>query len=228
MKGINQMTTNLNTPTVENEINDEKQTTQTLPEAPSVVFTQIYGKNAEGQTVQFNITVRANTIQEAIDEIMEGIKYGGEKYKLTTSRPDLKQAPPQKQPKPNTETAQYPQNTTNTTPAQSAPIPPTSQATNHTNTSTQNIIAVRMEVTPRSDGKVKLNWYELNHRYPDIYAVLTIERAIEMLIPTGQWELSHFEKVSTYNVNHKILWRESENKNSNGKPYKNIVSITPA
>lgn len=183
-------------------------------EAPAVVFTQLYGLK-ENQIVQFNLTVRAATPESAMDGIIRGIQYAHEHYKLSTVRPETGV------PGPAASTA--PQD--GQPPAPSAPAGQPAQANG--NGSNGYIHATKLEIVPSADGKVALKWYSAGHQYPDITSTRPADKAVELLRATGDWTPEHVKMVGTYQVRHKIAWRESEKMNSKGKPYRDIVSLIP-
>lgn len=194
------------------------QSTEILPpfdEAPAVVFTQLYGLK-EGQIVQFNLTVRAASPEDAMDGIIRGIQYAHDRYKLNTVRPDNSVPGPATLPSPANATAPAPAGAP-------APVGTPAQA----NVSNGYIHAVKLEIVPSADGKVALKWYTAGHQYPDITSTRPADKAVELLRATGDWTTDHVKAVGTYQVRHKIAWRESEKLNSKGKPYRDIVSIIP-
>jgi len=199
-------------------------------EAPAVVFTQLYGKKG-GQVIQFNLTCRGNTGTEAIDQIMAAIRYAGERYKLSVDRPDVSVAAPERLPEhPATLAAQQAQPAPVAqpapAPASAAPASPANVTTYTAPGAGNTIHAVRLEVVPNASGKVTLRWYEAGHNYPDITTTRTVEKAAELLASTGEdWKPEHMRMVQQFTVRHVIRWRASEKMNTQGKPYKDIVSI---
>lgn len=192
-------------------------TAPAFSEAPSVVFTQLYGLKS-GQIVQFNLTVRAMTPEEAIDGILRGIKHAEEKYKLNTVRPETGIPGPSAPADPNSRfsNAAIPG-------APAAPAAPA--APSNGNGQNGYIHAIKLEIVPSADGKVALKWYAQGHQYPDITSVRQADKALEMLRSTGDWTENHVKAVGTYQVRHKIAWRESEKTNSKGNHYKDITSL---
>lgn len=104
------------------------------------------------------------------------------------------------------------------TPAPAVPATPTMQT----------IRAVKLQVEPRPDGKVNLNFFEAGHQYADIKATKTPSDAAILLQPLGGWTPQHFAAAAEYAISAVIDWKPSENLNKNGKPYKNIVTVSPA
>lgn len=188
-------------------------------EAPAVVFTQLYGLK-ENQIVQFNLTVRAETPEAAMDGIIRGIQYAHEHYKLSTVRPETGI--------PGPGPVNAPASPANAPTPAGAPAAPANGNGNGNGAGMNGYIhAVKLEVVPSADGKVALKWYGAGHQYPDITSTRPADKVLELLRATGDWTEDHIKMVGTYQVRHKIAWRESEKMNSKGKPYRDIVSIIP-
>ena len=191
-----------------------------LPEAGGIAWTEIWGKKTEDDVthdVKINLTSRAATPAEALDQLFEALLMAKEKYHMNPFQP-TKAAPGQSAPVQNSAAPVV----------NPAPVSPTTApAASGTTPETNGVFnVVKMTVTPRADGKVKLDFYEANHKYPDIYSVKTPEAQVAMLANTGEWTPAHFAQVATYEVNYKVQWRNSENKTSKGNFYKDIVGIT--
>ena len=122
----------------EEPIYDQEEQAQSYGEAPAVIFTQLYGVSQDGQIVQFNLTCRAGSPEEAVDVLMRGIKYARDKYKLSPAKPGASPAPAQP--------AQ------NGAPAPAAPTaqPPAPQSNNGGGV----IHAIKMDVMPQTGGAV--------------------------------------------------------------------------
>ena len=196
---------------------------QSLPEAGGIAWTEIWGqKTVDGLThdVKINLTSRAATPAEALDQLFEALLMAKEKYHMNPFYP-TKAAPGMAASTPAVAAA----------PAANSPANPAPVATTTAPAGTAEVTngvfnIVKMTVTPRADGKVKLDFYEANHKYPDIYSVKTPEAQVTMLANTGEWTPAHFAQVATYEVSYKVQWRNSENKTSKGNFYKDIVGIT--
>lgn len=187
-------------------------------EAPSVIFTQLYAPKG-GQVVQFNLTCRANTAREAIDQIIDGINYAKSKG-FSVIRPMGETPTMAATPAPDAHAA-------TTTPAPvSAPAAARSSAAPAANGSAKTIHAVFMGVQPKPDGKVTIEWFCDGHKYADIYTTRSIESAVNLLATTGSWTADHLKEAVRYKVNHLITWKDSEKLNSKGNPYKDLLSIT--
>jgi hypothetical protein len=91
----------------------------------------------------------------------------------------------------------------------------------------QTFVAVKMTVTPRADGKTEVGWFEAGHQWADVRAVKTPQDFVGLLARTGGWTLEHFTKVGEYGVQHLVEWVPSANLNKSGKPYKNLVNVSP-
>jgi hypothetical protein len=86
--------------------------------------------------------------------------------------------------------------------------------------------AVKMEVTPKPDGKAELKFYAAGHRYPDLTSTQTVERLLQYLAATGDaWTAEHLATAQTFDVSYAVAWEPSEKLNSAGKPYKNLVAV---
>jgi hypothetical protein len=92
----------------------------------------------------------------------------------------------------------------------------------------QTLLAVKLTVTPRADGKVELGWFEAGHQWADVKAVKTPADALTVLAKTGGWTLENVSKPGEYGVQHLVEWVPSSNLNKSGKPYKNLVAVSPA
>lgn len=116
--------------------------------------------------------------------------------------------------------------TTTTTPAPVAPQSPA--APSSASGGMLTIRAVKMTVTPRTDGKADVKFFEQGHQYPDIYATKTPAELVTMLKTTGAWTPQHFAAAGEYQVNFVIDYKLSEKLNTKGNPYKDIVTISAA
>lgn len=198
-----------------------------LPEAGGVAWTELWGKKTEEDgvvhDVKINLTSRANTPLQALVDLLAALKTAREEYKLTPyqvrSKPPEDSRTPVKTP--------FEASTSVSTPL---PAPTVSTISNEPvyediEQGEGVIYAVKMSVTPREDGKSKLDFFENGHKYPDVSAVMRPENLVELLQNTGAWTVGHLTKPSTYDVKYEIRWRNSATLNKNGKPYKNIVSV---
>ena len=89
--------------------------------------------------------------------------------------------------------------------------------------------AVKMEVTPKPDGKAELKFYAAGHRYPDLTSTQSIDRLLQYLAHTGDaWTVQHLSVANTFDISYAVTFEFSEKLNSAGKPYKNLVDIEAA
>jgi hypothetical protein len=194
-----------------------------LPEAGGIAWTEIWGqKTVDDVThdVKINLTSRAATPAEALDQLFEALLMAKEKYHMNPFQ-TMKAAPGMASSAP----AVAPVSAPAVAPA-SAPVATTTAPAASVSETNGVFNVVKMTVTPRADGKVKLDFYEANHKYPDIYSVKTPEAQVALLANTGEWTPAHFAQVATYDVSYKVQWRNSENKTSKGNFYKDIIGIT--
>jgi hypothetical protein len=108
------------------------------------------------------------------------------------------------------------------------PPPPPGGATQTVSGMGGTFRIAKMTVTPRTDGKIELAFFEAGHQYADIKAIKGVAECIALLHSTGGWTVDHFKAIAEYPVNMLIDWKPSDNLNKNGKPYKNIVTVSPA
>jgi hypothetical protein len=112
-------------------------------------------------------------------------------------------------------------------PSPGAP-PPTPAPTTPSQGKVNLLIATKMEVEPRADGKVNIKLYGSGHQFPDITKACAPEQAVSLFAETGAWTVAHFAGAATYNVNVAVDYVLSEKLNKAGNPYKNIISIKAA
>lgn len=190
---------------------------EALPEAGGVAWVELYGKKSDDDgvhDVKINLTSRASTPAEALQQLLETLQMAKEVYKLT---PYIKsnKAPAKNEPV-----------KTEITPAPITGAPaPQEPVYEDIEPQVNKIAAVKLVSTPRADGKTRLDFYEAGHQYPDIAAVMSPEQLATLMLPTGAWTADHFKTLATYNVECTVLWKNSQNLNKNGKPYKNIVRV---
>lgn len=201
-------------------------------EAPAIVFTKLYGtltdKDGNKQISEFNITTRSNSPEEALELMFRGAEYAKKRFHLSLARPEISVAAPAKAQQ-ITGSVAAPAPNASTAPAPAAPAsgPAPSQQGIVPNNNTGVIFAERMEVVPMADGKTTLKWYEKGHQFPDIMTTKSNEKIMNLLMGTGEgWAAEHIRLASSYQVKHEIQWRYSEkNRNRNGNPYKDIVTV---
>jgi len=228
-------------------------------EAPALVYSTIYRmlydeNGYEAGAVQFNLTARAMSAQQAIDELVSAINYAGKRYGFTPLRaqPPQYAAPQQAQQQPPTMRApstppvpamgtparapvQAPPVPANqafgTAPQQRAPVrtPMQQQPEDFTDNGEPmySMLCVQLEVKPRSgDARVDLGWCIEGHRYSDINMTVTPQAAAQLLAATGPWTEAHFQGAVKYPVRHRIFWKPGR-QNQKGGTFKDIVRIEP-
>lgn len=187
-----------------------------LGEAGGIAWCELYGHKSDEDgvhEVKINLTSRAETPAQALAELLATLKIAREEYKLNPY-PVLHKAP-----------ALNPVATT-VTPVPVAPAPMVNEPVyEDIEQANGEFHAVKMSVTPRTDGKSKVDFFEAGHKYPDISAVMSPEQLASMMQIVGGWTPEHFKQMGTYEVKYAIQWRNSTTLNKNGKPYKNIVGI---
>jgi hypothetical protein len=115
-----------------------------------------------------------------------------------------------------------------TPPAPTGPVSMTVAGGGFASAERLTIIANKLEIAPRADGKVDLKWYAPGHQYPDIYMTRTVAETLAALRPTGEWLPEHLSKAEEYPVSHAVDYTLSAKLNKNNKPYKDIVAVRPA
>lgn len=202
-----------------------------LPEAGGIAWVELYGKKTDDSDgnqyeIKINLTSRALSPIEALNRLIEAISYA-QQY-------NLKPYSTRYAPKP-AETPQAPASAPTIPAPGAAPKAPGIPEPTYEDVepkTTGVIEAVKMTITPRADGKTKLDFYEEGHQYPDISAVMAPEQLSAMMQAVGAWTPDHFRQIATYDrnqgIHYKISWRHSTQLNRAGNPYKNIVTINPA
>lgn len=106
-----------------------------------------------------------------------------------------------------------------TKPASTNPQPPANGK------AVETLLATKMEVTPKPDGKVELKFYGAGHKFPDIYANGSVENMVKLLAGNGDWTAEHLAAANTYDSEFTIRYTLSAKLNSKGNPYKDVLSI---
>ncbi len=88
--------------------------------------------------------------------------------------------------------------------------------------------AVKMEVTPKPDGKAELKFYAASHNFPDIYVTRSHADLVKLLAKTAPWAPENFGAANTFNIDYMVEYTLSEKLNSRGNHYKDIADIRPA
>lgn len=87
------------------------------------------------------------------------------------------------------------------------------------------LVAVKVEITPVSEGKAELKFYEAGHKWPDLYS----KRAAKDWSGVLGWAQDEFMKAQTFDgLNLRIGYTLSDKLNSKGNPYKDIAYIKAA
>lgn len=120
--------------------------------------------------------------------------------------------------------APLPANTT-ATPAP-APMGATSTTAPANGNGVLSVTSSELRVTPRTDGKVDLAFWNAGRKYEEIKATKSPDDAIRLLAPTGVWTKDNFTAVGTFGLPVSIEYRLSDKRNSKGNPYKDILKIT--
>lgn len=201
---------------------------ENLGEAGGVAFTSLrhYRYNDDGETemLEVSITGRGRSAREAFDNLGDVIRYA--KSKGWTAYKKVSGAPSK------------PQVATPAAPAVAAPAAPVAPVAPVVQKPAEPVyeplqgqenvlVATKLVVTPRPDGKVELAFFSDGHKWADIKKVCSVADAVKTLAPIGGFTAEHLKALTTYEpITAHITWVESEKKNAAGNPYKNIVSIT--
>src|SRR3990167_8838033 len=91
-------------------------------------------------------------------------------------------------------------------PGQAAPPPPPTGATQAAS-GLLELMATKMEVTPKPEGRVELKFYSAAHKFPDLYANGSTENMAKLLAPTGAWTVDeHLSKAASFDVNMRVKY----------------------
>jgi len=183
-----------------------------LPEAPASL--NFYAVTQRGWNLQF--TLRSWSEQKLLDRFAELVK------RLEAMHVQPKPVGQQ----PAVEKASAP------TPPQLATVPglpgPQPAPAPANGGAVQTLQAVKLEITPKADGKAELKFYGAGHQYPDITSTRSLDKLLELLAPTGGWTGEHLAQAGSYNVQIAVDWKASDKLNSKGKPYKDVLALRPA
>lgn len=177
--------------------------------------------------VQFQITMREGMTAKDVGHLLSerskliaGLLENGYSVRGETAATPL--------PKPVVAVATTPAPVTSPTNAPSSPAPSSSATQTATGKVTQEMIISRIDVTPVPDGKIKVQFFEPNHKYPDIYATRGVDEfAAVMKAATGlDWQPSHFQVAGKHEgLALKVGYTLSDKLNSKNNPYKDIQYI---
>lgn len=202
---------------------------ENLGEAGGVAFTSLrhYRYNDDGETemLEVSITGRGRSAREAFDNLGDVIRYAKSKgwtaYKKVSGAPAKPQVAVPSVPAAPVAPAVP---AVPAAPVVQKPVEPVYEPLQ----GQENVVvATKLVVTPRPDGKVSLAFFSEGHKWADITKVCSVADAVKTLAPIGGFTAEHLQALTTYEpISAQITWVESEKKNSAGNPYKNIVSIT--
>jgi hypothetical protein len=113
--------------------------------------------------------------------------------------------------------------------AKAAPAPVPAQTPAPTPATGGGAVEVnRVTVTPNAEGKTKIEFWKTGRKYPELQAAWTPERAAELFARLdASWTAAHFQAATAYDVTFTVVWENSQNLNSKGNPYKDIVDLRP-
>lgn len=197
-----------------------------LPEAGGVAFMELWGTVTDSATerreaFKINVTARAETVQGAIDQIIAGMRYANEVYHLKPFNPLAPQTPNRPVPAPS----QPNPNVKTNAAAAPAPAPAPSQPV-QANAADNGVIQVaKVVVTPRTDGKTKVEFFGAGRKYADLSSVMTPDSLANLFGAIGEWTPEHFMVATEYPVSFNAYWRNSDKVNSAGNPYRNVVRL---
>jgi len=216
----------------EQEIHEEQEVevpVSYLPEAGGVAFLELWGTVTDSATerreaFKINITARGLSPQEALDSIIDCMKYANERYHLKPYNPLAPQTPRKPvgtTPEPNVKTASA------AAPAPVAkPQSPTAAVAQPAQLDNGTIRVVKVVVTPRTDGKSKVEFFAEGRRYADLSAVMTPDNLANLFGAVDEaWSPEHFQVATEYPVSFTAFWKESDKVNTAGKHYRNVVKL---
>ena len=191
-----------------------------MGEAGGVAFAQIrHIREVDGGTevLEVNLTGRGRNAREAFENLGDCLKYaqkqGWSAYRKVNELPVKAQA-------------KAPAKAGPVTPVKAVATSAVSASGSPAQYSSGIFHVTKLEVTPRADGKVTLGFFEPGHKWADITKVCTVDVAISTLAPLGDFTEEHLRVPAVFDdIFAEIRWIDSENLNSKGKPYKNIVEI---
>ena len=98
---------------------------------------------------------------------------------------------------------------------------PKAQAVAGGNKAIQELHVVKVEITPKPDGKAELKFFTTGHKFPDLYATRSVEQWVEAL----NWEAATFGAAAEYSEKLLVGYTLSDKLNTAGNPYKDIAYI---
>lgn len=197
-------------------------------EAPASFNFPVQFETEDGQLWSSGLTIRANSGPEAVEALLETLRYGAWRCKMHVVKtpapqpgPGLRQ--PAAPPEPEPSLDRLPAAPGSPPPERSNPAATTTAA------GAPNVIyAVKLEITPKPDGKVTLAWFSAGHRFADITKTCPIGTAVDLLQSTGEdWrtaDVSASRVVSP--IRHAVAWHDGKPKAQGGGFYKDIDSVS--
>lgn len=221
---------------------EQAQPTQALPEAePQLIaditsgaFLDMYAvKIVDGKQfkIKVGLSTRAATPEDAFTKLIEAVNKLEVKYNsFTPYNPDEfrvvtngnKVTEPQKAPATQAPAPAGAKPAPAPAPASATPAPATPA------TGGGAVEVNRVTVTPNAEGKVKIEFWKTGRKYPELQATWTPERAAELFAKLdASWTAAHFQAATAYDATFTVVWENSQNLNSKGNPYKNVIDLRP-
>lgn len=195
----------------------------TFSEAPASFNFPVEFQTDDGLKWTAGLTIRGNTGPEAIERLLEAIKYGAARCRMgVVKTPQAQPAPAQRQAE---AAADFSLDRLPPAPGEPQRAPADRPVSPPAGSSV--IYATQLEIAPRPDGKVKLGWFAAGHRFPDISKVTTVEAATDLLLSTGEaWRSTDLTKAGMFNVRHAITWHPGKPKAQGHGNYQDIDSVS--
>lgn len=198
-----------------------------LPEAGGIAWTDVYSKTGS----KINLTARATNLIKAATELRQAVQFVTKEFGWLATPPTHGNPPPRSEPKPAVVATVTPTPVpTPVAPAPAvlpAPATPAPAATPPQTVGGGTVHATRMDVTPRADGKTKLEFFATGHQYADVSVIRAPEQLIELLAAVTSTNVDFFKQPNKYSVNYLIDWKPSTKLKQSGKPYEDIVAVRP-
>ena len=171
-------------------------------EAPAVAWTNLYTRTGG----KLNITIRSVSGREALDELVEVVKYAMETYQFTivpyTSAPTT--PPPDRLPE----------------------LPRPELETDVPETDYDGLVQfARLIISPQPDDRVNLEFFEEGHKYPDVKVNRWKTAQAEGLLK----HLGTFDCTRPYDgAEAGIVFYKNGKEYQPGKHYKDVTHVRPA
>lgn len=201
-------------------ISEESRDVQTrIPEARAIMFATFIGAKTGSH---INITIRGEDPIELIDTYVGLVKYASSKYNLFLE--EKPQLPVYTAPPPVYTVAPLSQGVSASA---TVPAPP-----NGGNPAPMPMHVAKITVTPRPDGKMRIEIFGDDRRKPynqwsDMSLFVTPTDAVKFFAPVGSWTTQHFQSACEYMVDFWVNWEYSKKLNSKGNPYRNPIAVYP-